>query len=178
MQYILIVGINKISVKYISDAIRNAGHDLILSIDKSALCGDALQAISDVQCIPLFSDHNALSDYLNAHPDVTQNIHSITTFFDELFPMVNKIAEEFNFRGPPSVFAELASKYAVGKIVPEHVPEEVQISFSEDKFVLPWLKVRENNTIILKPAMVPARLLHPHFILKQTGTRRIRSSQR
>ncbi len=178
MQYILIVGINKISVKYISDAIRHAGHDLILSIDKSALCGDALQAISDVQCIPLFSDHNALSDYLNAHPDVTQNIHSITTFFDELFPMVNKIAEEFNFRGPPSVFAELASKYAVGKIVPEHVPEEVQISFSEEKFVLPWLKVRENNTIILKPAIGSGALATStlHIEADQDPTHAIKSA--
>lgn len=153
MQHILIVGINRISVKYICEAIRNAGYDLILSIDKSGLCGDALRAISDVQCIPPFSEHNALSDYLSVHPDVFQKVHSITTFFDELFPMIKTVAEAFKFNGPPPVFAELASKYAVGKLIPEHVPAEVQISFSEEKFVLPWLNTHENNKVILKPAI-------------------------
>ncbi|HFJ2964140.1 TPA: ATP-grasp domain-containing protein [Klebsiella pneumoniae] len=166
MQYILIVGINKISVKYICHAIRDAGYDLILSIDKSDLCDDALRAISDVECIPPFSDQNALSDYLGAHSDVCQKIHSITTFFDELFPMVKTIAEAFNFNGPPPLFAELASKHAVAKLIPEHVPTEAQISFSEEKFVLPWLDSYESNTIILKPAIGSGALATSTLLLE------------
>ena len=166
MKHILIVGINKISVKYICDAIHDAGYELILSIDKSSLSGDALSAISDVYCIPPFSEHNALSAYLNAHPDISQKVHSITTFFDELFPMVKIISEEFKFNGPPPIFAELASKYVVGKLIPEHVPAEVQVVFSEEKFVLPWLKVHENNTVILKPAIGSGALATSTLLLE------------
>lgn len=178
MQHILIVGINKISVKYICDAIRDAGYDLILSVDKSALCGDALCAISDVECIPSFTDHHALSDYLNAHPDIAQKVHSITTFFDELFPMVKTIAEAFKFNGPPHVFAELASKYVVGKLIPEHVPAEVQVSFFEEKFTLPWVNPHENNTIILKPAIGSGALATTTLLLEpdRDPTQTIRSA--
>ncbi|WP_241603431.1 ATP-grasp domain-containing protein [Rosenbergiella nectarea] len=153
MRHILIVGINKISVKYICDAIHNAGYEPILSIDTSGLCDDARHAISDVICIPPFTDHENLSDYLRSHPDISQKIHSITTFFDELFPMITATAEEFGYNGPPRIFAELASKEVVGKFIPEHVPPELQISISDKEFSIPWLETDKTNTVILKPAI-------------------------
>ncbi|CAI8737236.1 MULTISPECIES: ATP-grasp domain-containing protein [Pseudomonas] len=153
MDHILIVGINKVSIKYVCEAIRGAGFEPILSVDPSGFHGAAKNVFEGVTCIPAFTDRVALSAYLNAHPALVGVIRSITTFFDELFPVVSAIAEEFGFKAPPEVFARLSSKGFVGRLIPEHVPAETCVSLSDGDVVIPWLTPGQQNDVVLKPSV-------------------------
>lgn len=153
MRHILIVGINKVSIKYVCEAIRSAGFEPILSVDPSGFHGAAKNVFEGVTCIPAFSDKEALSGYLKSEPALVGMIHSITTFFDELFPVVCAIAQEFGFNAPPAVFAQLSSKEYVGSLVPEHVPAETCVSLADGDFTLPWLTPGQQNDVVLKPSV-------------------------
>jgi hypothetical protein len=153
MRHVLIVGINKVSIKYVCDAIRSAGFEPILSVDPSGFHGAAKAVFEGVTCIPAFTDTDALSGYLKANEALVGKIHSITTFFDELFPVVSEIAETFGFNAPPAVFARLSSKEFVGGLIPEHVPAESCVALADGDFVLPWLTPGVKNDVVLKPAV-------------------------
>ncbi|PYC17543.1 ATP-grasp domain-containing protein [Pseudomonas jessenii] len=153
MRHILIVGINKVSIKYVCDAIRSVGFEPILSVDPSGFHGTAKSIFEGVTCIPGFSDADALSSYLKTHAELAGRIHSITTFFDELFPVVSAIAEEFGFNAPPAVFAKLSSKEFVGRLVPEHVPAESCVSLADATLDIPWLTPGVGNDVVLKPSV-------------------------
>ncbi len=153
MRHILIVGINKVSIKYVCDAIRSVGFEPILSVDPSGFHGTAKSIFEGVTCIPGFSDADALSSYLKTHAELAGRIYSITTFFDELFPVVSAIAEEFGFNAPPAVFAKLSSKDFVGRLVPEHVPAESCVSLADATLDIPWLTPGEGNDVVLKPSV-------------------------
>jgi hypothetical protein len=153
MRHILIVGINKVSIKYVCEAVRSAGFEPILSVDPSGFHGAAKSVFEGVTCIPAFTDKDALSGYLKSNPALVGVIHSITTFFDELFPVVAAIAEEFGFNAPPAVFAKLSSKQFVGGLIPEHVPAESCVSLAGGDFVIPWLAPGQQNDVVLKPSV-------------------------
>ena len=153
MRHILIVGINKVSIKYVCEAIRSAGFEPILSVDPSGFHGAAKSVFDGVTCIPAFTDKDALSAYLKSNPALVGVIHSITTFFDELFPVVAAVAEAFGFNAPPAVFAKLSSKEFVGGLIPEHVPSESCVSLADVDFVIPWLTPGQQNDVVLKPSV-------------------------
>lgn len=153
MLHILIVGINKVSIKYVCEAIRSAGFEPILSVDPSDFHEVAKSVFEGVTCIPVFTDKDALSSYLKSNPALVDVIHGITTFFDELFPAVSAIAKEFGFNAPPTVFAKLSSKEFVGGLIPEHVPVESCVSLAGGGLVLPWLTSGQQNDVVLKPSV-------------------------
>lgn len=153
MRHILIVGINKVSIKYVCEAIRSAGFEPILSVDPSGFHRAAKSVFEGVTCIPAFTDKDALSAYLKSNPTLVGVIHSVTTFFDELFPVISAIAQEFGFNAPPSVFGKLSSKEFVGGLIPEHVPAESCVSLANGDFVIPWLTPGQPNDVVLKPAV-------------------------
>ncbi|WP_225929896.1 ATP-grasp domain-containing protein [Pseudomonas botevensis] len=153
MRQILIVGINKVSIKYVCAAIRSAGFEPILSVDPAGFHATAKAVFEGVTCIPAFADKEALSAYLRANQELVSRIHSITTFFDELFPMVSAIAEAFGFNAPPAVFAKLSAKEFVGSLIPEHVPAESCLSLADGDFVIPWLTPGVDNDVVLKPSL-------------------------
>ena len=135
------------------EAIRSAGFEPILSVDPSGFHGAAKSVFEGVTCIPAFIDKDALSGYLKSNPALVGMIHSITTFFDELFSVVRAIAEEFHFNTPPAVFARLSSKAFVGSLIPEHVPAESCVLLADGDFAIPWLTPGQQNNVILKPSV-------------------------
>ncbi|WP_159813665.1 acetyl-CoA carboxylase biotin carboxylase subunit family protein [Pseudomonas sp. 18058] len=153
MRQILIVGINKVSIKYVCEAIRSAGFEPILSVDPAGFHGAAKAVFDGVTCIPAFSDTDALSAYLQANKELVSAIHSITTFFDELFPMVSAVAKAFGFNAPPAEFAKLSSKEFVGGLIPEHVPAETCVLLNDGDFEISWLTPGIKNDVVLKPSV-------------------------
>ena len=153
MHHILIVGINKVSIKYVCEAIRCVGFEPILSVDRSGYHWAAKGVFEGVTCIPAFADRDALSGYLKSNPALVGMIHSVTTLFDELFPVACAIAEEFGFNAPPALFAKLASKAFVAGLIPEHVPDESCVCLANGDFVIPWLIPGQQNDVVLKPSI-------------------------
>lgn len=151
MKKILIVGINNVTLKYISKALKMGEVEPILSLDYLALSDSSKSCIAGIKCIPFFGDQKALSGYLQSHEEVAKEISSITTFFDELFPMISEVALEFGYNSAPSIYAKLASKSFVGSLIPEHVPFESRIVLSDDQITIPWIEKDKINDVMIKP---------------------------
>lgn len=118
---LVVVGIGCVSAKYLPDALR--GYEPVVIADPARYVGAARAALERCVCLP--ADTGDPADVIRAlaeRPDLLAGAVGVTTPFDELFPLVERVGEKLGLAHPPAVFAKLADKAAVSALVPEHSP--------------------------------------------------------
>jgi hypothetical protein len=121
MKRIIILGVGCVTAKYLADALRPAGYEPVFLLDVEGYSGPSRTALEAGECHRV----DAAAGLLRDRPDITAGAVAISGFFDELFPLIGRIAAEHGLGYPGAVAIRLADKAEVARLVPEYSPRSV-----------------------------------------------------
>lgn len=126
MSRILIVGIGCITAKYLPAALREAGHEPVFLLDLDGYAGEPRDALAGCEWYPAdLDDPEAVLQLLRDKPEIRAGLQAVSGFYDELYPLIERIAlaHDLAYVGP--VAARLADKAEVVRLIPEYSPRSV-----------------------------------------------------
>jgi hypothetical protein len=119
----IVLGINAVSAKYVPQALRDAGYQPVFIVDPDSFAGEAAASMSGCTCYPAdIEDPDQVRKLFAEVPAVTERAVAISSLFDEKVPLVRELADRYGLKGPDPVFARLASKAEVDRLIPEWCP--------------------------------------------------------
>jgi hypothetical protein len=148
---ILIAGIGCVTAKYLPAALREAGLEPVFLLDLDNYVGEPREVLAG--CEWYHADLNnpePVLDLLLDKPEILAGVVAVSGFFDDLFPLVERIAVAHDLAYVGPVAARLADKAEVVRLIPEYSPRTV--TFGVDG--VPIERLRElGDELVLKPGV-------------------------
>jgi hypothetical protein len=148
---ILIAGIGCVTAKYLPAALREAGFEPVFLLDLDNYVEEPRDALAG--CEWYHADLNApepVLDLLLDKPEILAGVVAVSGFFDDLFPLVERIAVAHNLPYVGPVAARLADKAEVVRLIPEYSPRTVPFGIDS----VPVERLRElGDELVLKPGV-------------------------
>lgn len=122
---VLIVAVNPATAKHLPRGLRDKGIEPVFILDqKRRYEGESRTSLASCQTnLVDLKDPDAVQRLLDAKPGILRGAGAITTFQDDRFPMIEKIAARHALRGPDHAVAKLANKIELYRLVPEYCPK-------------------------------------------------------
>jgi hypothetical protein len=151
MTRILVLGIGCVTAKYLPAALRGAGHEPVFLLDLDAYAGEPRDTLAACEWYPAdLDDPEAVLRLLRDKPEILDGVGAVSGFFDELYPLVERVAQAHGLAYVGQVAARLADKAEVVGLIPEYSPRS--IAFHPDG--VPVARLRElGPELVLKPAV-------------------------
>lgn len=156
MKKIVVVGVGCVSAKYLPGALRAAGYEPVFVADPSRYVGAPRAALESCTCLPAdIADSDELMRALSRDPHLLTDAVAISSPFDEVFPVTQRVADKLDLEHPAPVLAELSDKVTVAALVPEYSPWTV---FIDPRAVPDQLLADQPYPLLLKPALATGAL--------------------
>jgi hypothetical protein len=174
MKKIIIAGIGCVTAKYLPEALRSAGHEPVFLLDPANYVGESRAALCTATCYPVdVGDPDAVLQLLADTPEITTDAYAITSLFDEVFPLTERIAHSFGLAHPDPSFAKLSAKTEVSRLVPEYSPASIAFH-PDDLDRMDFTPL--TGLLVLKPSLGTGALGVEHLASADLSVERIRAS--
>lgn len=154
MKKIIIIGINPATAKYLPRAMRGFGYEPVFVLDPDDFAGEAREALRTCACYPAdIENWPEVLALFARNPEITRGADTISSLYDEKFPLTESIAERYGLRHPEPAFARLARKSEVHRLIPEYGPPTHVFAAHEWVDADPAVIGADSGAVILKPSV-------------------------
>lgn len=159
MKTLLIIGIGNVALKYLDQALQRQGLRAVVLGRRAGLCRAMEPYLRGVCWYDVDADDDAaLEAEIRLHPRRYANVWAVTTLYDERFPAVLRLGQQFGWRTPPYCLAQLSAKRRVQAFIPEYSPPSLCFRADEAATVDLAAAARWGEQVIVKPALASGGL--------------------
>jgi hypothetical protein len=148
---VLIAGIGCVTAKYLPAALYEAGLEPVFLLDLDNYVGEPRDTLAACEWYSAdLNDPEPVCRLLQDKPEILDGVIAVSGYFDDLYPLVERmaVAHDLAYVGP--VAARLADKTEVARLIPEYSPRTVP--FRADS--VPVGRLRElGSELVLKPGV-------------------------
>lgn len=154
MNKLLIIGIGSVSLKYLARALARHGYQGLLLGRREGYSAQIAEHLADLEFHQVDSTSpTAIIDFIQNNRGLFVDVVAVTSLFDEMFPLIETLAERFNWMSPGPIVAALSDKDAVLQCVREFSPPS--LCFTRDQLpALDPVAVRAlGERLVVKPVL-------------------------